>query len=71
MKQQDDFPLFTNYPDVLEIKDLQQALKIGRASAYKLLRSGAIQNFKVGNTYKIPRTALLQYIEKNCNGGIM
>ena len=61
MKQQEINQLFANYPDVLGIKDLRQALGIGRAGAYKLLEAGKIQSFKIGNTYKIPKSALIAY----------
>lgn len=40
---------FGNYPDVLTVKDLCQALDIGRVGAYKLLSAGAIHSFKIGN----------------------
>lgn len=63
-KNQDS--LFSTYPDVMGVKQVQNALGIGRIGAYKLLESGAIQNFKIGNTYKVPKTALLQYINQNC-----
>lgn len=58
--------LFTEFPDVLEIKDLRKALGIGRAGAYKLLQSGEIDSFKIGNTYKIPKAALIAYITRQC-----
>lgn len=58
--------LFSEYPDVLSVHDLRQALGIGRAGAYKLLESGAIQSFKIGNTYKIPKSALIDYVDKQC-----
>ena len=61
--------LFKEYPDVLNAVELQRALGIGRAGAYRLLEQGKIKNFKVGNAYKIPRTALLEYIEKSCERG--
>ena len=63
-KNQD--PLFSSYPDVMGVKQVQTALGIGRIGAYKLLESGAIQNFKIGNAYKVPKTALLKYISQNC-----
>lgn len=58
--------LFTEFPDVLEIKDLRKALGIGRAGAYKLLQAGEIDSFKIGNTYKVPKTALIAYIARQC-----
>ena len=69
MKQQEEIKMFANYPDVLGIKDLRQALGIGRAGAYKLLEAGKIQSFKIGNTYKIPKSALIEYVNQQCPAG--
>ena len=66
MKQQEEVKMFANYPDVLGIKDLRQAPGIGRAGAYKLLEAGKIQSFKIGNTYKIPKSALIEYVNQQC-----
>jgi len=62
--------LFTEYPDVLNIWELRQALGIGRAGAYKLLSGGMIRSFKIGNTYKIPKSALVEYINSQCEAGL-
>lgn len=61
--------LFTDFPDVLTIHQLREALGIGRRGAYKLLESRAIAGFKIGNTYKIPKTALIAYVQKCCGQG--
>ena len=60
--------LFSNYPDVLGIKSFCEALGIGRAGAYKLLASGEIPRFKIGNTYKIPKSSLLRYVSEKSGG---
>lgn len=61
MRNQIEVGLFQEYPDVLEVKDLCAALRIGRIGAYKLLTTGAIQSFQIGRTYKIPKDALIAY----------
>lgn len=66
MKQNKKDSLFADYPDVLNIKDLRQALGIGRIGAYKLLEAGEIQSFKIGNAYKIPKSALIDYMNRQC-----
>lgn len=58
--------LFEDYPDVLTVYQVRQALGIGRVGVYKLLESGSIRCFKIGNTYKIPKTFLLDYIQQSC-----
>lgn len=67
MKTQNNDTLFSMYPDVLSVADLRRALNISRLGAYKLLRSGSIPCFKIGNTYKIPKTSLIHYVEQQCN----
>ncbi len=58
--------LFQQYPEVLNTKQHQDALGIGRAGVLKLLANGKIESFKIGGAYKIPRTALVKYIESVC-----
>jgi excisionase family DNA binding protein len=57
--------LFKGYPDVLTVKDLQRALHIGKTAAYGLLESKHIQSFKIGRIYKIPKTALIGYVQSS------
>lgn len=56
--------LFKNYPDVLSVRDLCQALHIARGGAYKLLSAGTIHSFKIGRVYKIPKDSLIAYINQ-------
>lgn len=71
MKNTDLSPneLFVEYPDVMTVQHLRAALGIGRLGAYKLLEQGKIQSFKIGNTYKIPKTAVIDYVSRNCVKG--
>ena len=61
--------LFLEYPDVMTVHHLRAALGIGRLGAYKLLEQGKIQSFKIGNTYKIPKTAVIDYVTQSCEKG--
>lgn len=53
-----------NVPDVLTVQDLQNTLKIGRTTAYKLIREGKIKCFRVGNSIKISKLSLLEYLNE-------
>ncbi len=55
--------LFRGYPDVLTVKDLQRALGIGKAAAYGLLENRRIASIRIGRAYKIPKTALIKYVQ--------
>jgi hypothetical protein len=58
---------FDNYPDVLTVEQLQNALEIGRSTAYKLVRSGDIGYIRIGSSIRIPKTALINYLQSNLN----
>ena len=46
--------MFSDYPDVVSIAELQSMLRIGRNTAYDLLKSGAISSIRVGKRYIKP-----------------
>ncbi|WP_101909234.1 helix-turn-helix domain-containing protein [Marasmitruncus massiliensis] len=47
--------LFADLPDVLAVSDIQQALGIGRAAAYKLVGENKIKHIRIGKIIKIPK----------------
>ena len=56
--------MFSQYPDVVSINELMDMLKIGKNTAYFLLREGKIKNIKVGKQYRIPKRYIIEYL--NC-----
>lgn len=60
------YALFKNYPDIMGIKHLQAALRIGRSTAYNLVNSGEIKSFRIGATVKIPKSNVISYAEEIC-----
>lgn len=61
--------LFEDYPDVMTVQQVRQALGIGRTAVYRLLESHEIECFMIGNAYKIPKTCLIDFVRKNSKGG--
>lgn len=56
--------MFSAYPDVMTIKDVQGALQIGRNAVYKLVETGEIRAFKIdGKSYRIIKSDLIKYVE--------
>lgn len=53
---------FDDLPDVLLVKDLQNFLRIGRGSAYRLLNSGQIGSVRIGRNFKIPKTEVARFL---------
>lgn len=58
--------MFSDYPDVVSIAELQSMLRISRNTAYELVRSGKIRSVKIGRTYRIPRSAVEDYLNVSC-----
>lgn len=56
--------MLENYPDVLEVKDICSVLRIGRKTAYQLLKSGKIPNRRIGRKYKIRKDAVIDYLQE-------
>lgn len=47
---------------VLEVKDIQEYLGIGRRQAYSLVKSGKFHTVQVGKKYKIARNVFLGWL---------
>ena len=54
--------IFSDYPDVLTVKQLAKALNIGLNKAYELVNTGAIRTLRVGTKIIIPKNYLFDYI---------
>ena len=64
------FELFERYPDVMTVHQAREALGVGRTGVYKLIDQGLLKCFKIGNAYKIPKSALIEYVTNSCKGGV-
>ena len=49
-------------PLVLSVDDLCNVLSIGKNSAYALIKSEEIASLRIGRNIRIPRSALLAYL---------
>ena len=55
--------LFESYPDVVDVDDLRKMLGgISRKLAYRLLAEQTIKSIRIGRTYKIPTTCIIEYL---------
>ena len=50
-------------PLVLRVEDLMPILDIGRNTAYALVRSGKIRSIKVNRQIRIPRDAVVEFLQ--------
>ena len=54
--------MFNKYPDVLEVEEVQEMLRLGRNAIYKLLKQGDIKSLRVGKKYIIPKTSVINFL---------
>lgn len=50
---------------IYEIEDVCEMLKIGKNTAYELVRSKELKAFKIHGVWKIPEDALYNFIAKS------
>ncbi|MCZ8513555.1 helix-turn-helix domain-containing protein [Paenibacillus filicis] len=51
------------YPSVLDVKDIQNILNIGRVQAYELVNSGQFHVVKIGRRIKISKDVFVSWLE--------
>lgn len=56
--------MFRQYKDVLTVKEVCEALGIGRNTAYTLLRTGTLRSVRIGKSIRIPKKYLTEYVTK-------
>ena len=50
-------------PVTLRVEELMPILGIGRTIAYELVRSGRLRSIRVGRQVRIPKNALIEFLE--------
>lgn len=64
------YKMFVNYPDVLNVSDIQKILGIGRKQAYELVHSGNFHVINIGKRIKVSKKVLINWIEgESINNG--
>ena len=53
--------MFTDYPDIVNVAQVQAMLGISRHLAYALIGDGYIRGLKIGNAYRIPKINVINY----------
>lgn len=54
--------MFPNYPDIVTVKQLQVMLGVSRHLAYDLINDGELQAIKIGNSFKIPKVSVINFV---------
>jgi len=59
--------MYESANEILTVSDLMEILYIGQNYAYKLLNEGSISAFRVGKSWRIPRSSINAFILRSCN----
>lgn len=49
---------------MLNVKELQEALGVGRETAYSLMRSSAFPSIRIGGRYMVEKDALMRWLKR-------
>ena len=60
-----EYRSFDDLPLTLRVEDLMPILGVGRNTAYELVRSRQIRSIRIGRQIRIPKDAVLEYLQKN------
>ena len=58
--------MLNNTKDILTLKELQELLHIGKNTALRLVQSGEIEAFRVGNQWRILRESVCKFTQRVC-----
>jgi excisionase family DNA binding protein len=56
-------------PQFLTVEELRAFLRIGRSSAYDLIRRGIMPAIRWGRTVRIPREAVMKFLDREGQNG--
>ena len=54
--------MLEEYPDILTVVEVCEALRMGYNAVYDLLNTGKLKAYKNGRVWRIPREALVKYV---------
>ena len=55
--------VFSDYPDVLDVRQVSAILGVSTKTIYRLLREGSLASLKVGREFRIPKVNVMKYIK--------
>lgn len=55
--------MFESYDDILTVEEACEALKIAYNAMYELLKAGELKGYRNGRVWRIPKAALVEYIQ--------
>ena len=59
--------LFEEYPDIMTVDEVAEALRVGYNALYELLNEGKVKAYKNGRVWRIPKESIKKYILDSAN----
>ena len=60
---------FETMPDILDSKQISEALRLSRAGVYNLLNNSEFPTLKIGGRKLVMKQDLIQWLKKHTNSG--
>ena len=57
--------MFEQYPDILTVEKVCEALRMDYNAVYDLLNDGKLKAYKNGRVWRIPKESLVKYVLEN------
>lgn len=57
--------MFSDYPEIVSVAQMQTMLGISRHAAYDLVREGSIPAVKIGTSFRILKLNIIKYMADN------
>ena len=54
--------MFPEYPDIVTVRQLREMLGMWGQLAYDLIADGEVQAIKIGNSFKIPKVSVINFV---------
>lgn len=57
-------------PSLLTVQEVADVLRVHTRTAYRLIQSGSLKAIKVGNQWRVPEAALLEFIDSGWRAAV-
>ena len=55
--------MYETIPEIMTLRECRQILKVGKNTMLRLIHSGELSAFRIGNRWKVPKEAVLEFIK--------
>ena len=59
--------MLSDYPDIMTVEEVTDALRVGFNALYELLNTGKLKGFRNGRVWLVPKAAVVEFIRTQSN----